>query len=216
MLARSLGLSGRTVGHYLDLMADLLLVRRLASWRRNVGKRLVKAPRDPPARQRDRGTPTPAAVARIRPTTPSSGIAHQLRRGPFEQLDGLLPRNRGVVVQEVVESVTRLEVLHQMAIRLSKAFGSTPETLLGMQMAYDLRQARTRAAESAGERFATAWAEFVEESAGEVGRSWNGGGGSTGRPRRFVKLTLHNVNHAFHLSDNHCRFRRSRRGRASR
>lgn len=30
---------------YLDLMVDLLLVRRLVSWRKNVGKRLVKAPR---------------------------------------------------------------------------------------------------------------------------------------------------------------------------
>jgi len=32
----------------------------------------------------------------------------------------------------------------EMAIRLSKAFGSSPETWLGMQMAYDLRQARER------------------------------------------------------------------------
>jgi addiction module HigA family antidote len=32
-----------------------------------------------------------------------------------------------------------------MSIRLSKAFGSTPETWLGMQMAYDLWQARGRA-----------------------------------------------------------------------
>jgi addiction module HigA family antidote len=30
----------------------------------------------------------------------------------------------------------------EMAIRLSKAFGSTPETWLGMQTAYDLAQAR--------------------------------------------------------------------------
>ena len=29
-----------------------------------------------------------------------------------------------------------------MAIRLSKAFGSTPETCLRMQLAYDLAQAR--------------------------------------------------------------------------
>ncbi len=29
-----------------------------------------------------------------------------------------------------------------MAIRLSKAFGSSPETWLGLQMAFDLRQAR--------------------------------------------------------------------------
>ena len=35
-----------------------------------------------------------------------------------------------------------------MAIRLSKAFGSTPETWLGMQMAYDLWQARAGRARS--------------------------------------------------------------------
>ncbi len=33
----------------------------------------------------------------------------------------------------------------EMAIRLSKAFGSSPETWLGMQTAYDLWQARARA-----------------------------------------------------------------------
>ena len=44
-LARGLGVDGRTVIRYLDLMVDLLLVRRLAPWRRNVGKRLVKSPK---------------------------------------------------------------------------------------------------------------------------------------------------------------------------
>ena len=34
----------------------------------------------------------------------------------------------------------------EMAIRLSKAFGSSPETWLGMQMAYDLWQARLKSA----------------------------------------------------------------------
>ncbi len=32
----------------------------------------------------------------------------------------------------------------EMAIRLSKAFGSSPETWLGMQLGYDLAQARGR------------------------------------------------------------------------
>ncbi len=36
----------------------------------------------------------------------------------------------------------RSGVSPQMAIRLSKAFGSTPETWLRMQLAYDLAQAR--------------------------------------------------------------------------
>lgn len=44
-LARSLGVDGKTVATYLDLMVDLLLVRRLEPWHSNAGKRLVKAPR---------------------------------------------------------------------------------------------------------------------------------------------------------------------------
>ncbi len=44
-LARGLGVDGKTVARYLDLMVDLLLVRRLTPWRANVGKRLVKSPK---------------------------------------------------------------------------------------------------------------------------------------------------------------------------
>lgn len=44
-LARGLGVDGKTVANYLDLMVDLLLVRRLQPWHRNVGKRLVKSPK---------------------------------------------------------------------------------------------------------------------------------------------------------------------------
>lgn len=44
-LASGLGVSGQTVTRYTDLMVDLLLVRRLPAYHRNVGKRLVKAPK---------------------------------------------------------------------------------------------------------------------------------------------------------------------------
>lgn len=44
-LARALGIDGKTVASYLDLMVDLLLVRRLEPWHSNAGKRLVKSPR---------------------------------------------------------------------------------------------------------------------------------------------------------------------------
>ena len=44
-IAAGLGVSGQTVGRYLDLMVDLLLVRRLAPWSNNVGKRLVRSPK---------------------------------------------------------------------------------------------------------------------------------------------------------------------------
>ena len=44
-LARNLGVDTRTAGGYLDLLTDLLLVRRLAPWHGNQGKRLVKSPK---------------------------------------------------------------------------------------------------------------------------------------------------------------------------
>jgi uncharacterized protein len=44
-LARNLEVSGVTIGRYLDLMVDLLLVRRLRPWTFNVGKRLVRSPK---------------------------------------------------------------------------------------------------------------------------------------------------------------------------
>jgi len=43
--ARALGVDGKTIASYLDLMVDLLLVRRLEPWHSNAGKRLVKSPR---------------------------------------------------------------------------------------------------------------------------------------------------------------------------
>ncbi len=44
-LARGLEVNGVTIARYLDLMVDLLLVRRLPQWTSNLGRRLVKAPK---------------------------------------------------------------------------------------------------------------------------------------------------------------------------
>jgi uncharacterized protein len=44
-LAEGLGVSGQTIGRYLDLLVDLMLVRRLMPWHDNMGKRLVKSPK---------------------------------------------------------------------------------------------------------------------------------------------------------------------------
>ena len=44
-LAASLAISGQTVGRYIDLLCDLMLVRRLPAWSGNVGKRLIRAPK---------------------------------------------------------------------------------------------------------------------------------------------------------------------------
>lgn len=44
-LASNLEVDAKTVRHYIDILADLLLVRRLEPWHANVKKRLVKSPR---------------------------------------------------------------------------------------------------------------------------------------------------------------------------
>ena len=44
-LARALEVSTQSTGRYIDLLADLLLLRRLPPLRANVGKRLVKSPK---------------------------------------------------------------------------------------------------------------------------------------------------------------------------
>jgi len=44
-VASGLGVSAQTVARYLDVLVDLLLVRRLQPWMANGGKRLVRAPK---------------------------------------------------------------------------------------------------------------------------------------------------------------------------
>ena len=62
----------------------------------------------------------------------------------------------GVTRQALSELINeRTGISIDMAIRLSKAFGSTPETWLGMQMAHDLWLARNRTTQISVEHFAT-------------------------------------------------------------
>jgi hypothetical protein len=43
--ARNPGVDAKTAAAYLDLLVDLLLVRRLPPWHANLGKRLIKSPK---------------------------------------------------------------------------------------------------------------------------------------------------------------------------
>ena len=63
-------------------------------------------------------------------------------------------RGLGVTRQALLELVNeKTGISVEMAIRLSKAFGSSPEAWLRMQMAYDLWQARERMATIQVRRF---------------------------------------------------------------
>ena len=62
----------------------------------------------------------------------------------------------GVTRQTLSDLVNgRSGISVEMAIRLSQAFGSSPETWLGMQTAYDLWNARDRAKQIKVESFAS-------------------------------------------------------------
>ena len=69
-------------------------------------------------------------------------------------------RGLGVSRQMLLDLVNeKSAVSAEMAIRLSKAFGSSPETWLGLQTAYDLWKARERADELQVTRLAPATAK---------------------------------------------------------
>src|ERR1700679_1016486 len=77
VLARGLGVEGNTVARYLDLLVDLLLVRRLPPWHRNAGKRLVKSPK---VYVRDSGI----VHALLRLPTLDDVLSHQVAGGSWE------------------------------------------------------------------------------------------------------------------------------------
>ncbi len=60
-------------------------------------------------------------------------------------------------LSDLVNEKTSVSV--EIAIRLSKAFGSTPETWLGLQTAYDLWEARERVNQLQVTQFAPTFAE---------------------------------------------------------
>jgi len=44
-LAKSMGIDGHTVRHYLDILTGTFMIRRLSPWHENIGKRQVKSPK---------------------------------------------------------------------------------------------------------------------------------------------------------------------------
>jgi predicted AAA+ superfamily ATPase len=44
-LAKSMGIDGHTVRHYLDILTGTFMIRRLSPWHENLGKRQVKSPK---------------------------------------------------------------------------------------------------------------------------------------------------------------------------
>lgn len=91
-LAGALAISGQTVGRYVDLLCDLMLVRRLPAWSGNVGKRLVRTPK---VYVRDSGL----VHALLGLTTLDSVLAHPVAGASWE----------GFVIEQLIQAAPRAQ-----------------------------------------------------------------------------------------------------------
>ena len=139
-LARGLDIASVTASRYLDLLVDLLLVRRLNPWTSNQGKRLVKTPK---VYVRDSGV----AHALLGIATVNTLLGHPAAGGSWEgyvieNLAGAMPelasmgfyRSRGgaeidLVVDSARGGLWAIEIKRGSVPKLSRGFHSACEDL---------------------------------------------------------------------------------------
>lgn len=139
-LARGLDVNGVTIARYLDLLVDLLLVRRLQPWTSNLGRRLVKAPK---VYVRDSGV----CHALLGIETVDDLLGHPVVGGSWEgfvveNVAGVLPARAscgyyrtsgGAEVDLVVDlgagRIWAMEIKRSSAPRVSRGFHSACEDL---------------------------------------------------------------------------------------
>lgn len=139
-LARALGVGATTVARYLDVLVDLLLVRRLAPWTSNLGRRLVKAPK---IFVRDSGV----CHALLGIETADALLGHPVAGGSWEgfvieNIIGALPRHAAVgfyrtaggaeidlVVERRLGDLIAIEVKRGSAPKVSRGFYAACEDL---------------------------------------------------------------------------------------
>ena len=138
--ARGLDVTGVTISRYLDLMVDLLLVRRLQPWTSNVGRRLVKAPK---TYVRDSGIcHALLGIEKLDDLFGHPVVGHSWEGFVIENLLGSLPgrtrcgyyRTAGGAEIDLVISLPgdrlwAIEVKRSLAVKLSKGFHSACEDL---------------------------------------------------------------------------------------
>ena len=139
-LARGLDVASVTASRYLDLLVDLLLVRRLPPWTSNQGKRLVKTPR---IYVRDSGvTHALLGIATINDLLGHPAVGGSWEGYVIENLAGATPKlasmgfyrtKGGAEIDLVVDSgkgeLWAIEIKHGSVPRLSKGFHAACDDL---------------------------------------------------------------------------------------
>ena len=139
-LARGLDVNGVTIARYLDLMVDLLLIRRLVPWTTNLGRRLVKAPK---VYVRDSGV----CHALLGIETMDDLFGHPVIGGSWEgfvieNIAGALPARASIgyyrtsggaeidlVVDLGADELWAIEIKHSSAPKVSRGFHSACQDL---------------------------------------------------------------------------------------
>ena len=154
-LARSLAIDGKTVARYVDLLADLFLVRRLPPFHANVRKRLVRSPK---VYVRDSGL----VHALLRLDDEDAVLGHPVAGASWEgfAVETLIRAVPGRARAAFYRTATGVEVDlvlelpgHRLwAIEIKRA--SAPKVESGLRIARDdLRPDRTFLVYSGGERY---------------------------------------------------------------
>jgi predicted AAA+ superfamily ATPase len=139
-MAGSLGIDGKTVRHYLDLLEGLYLVRSIPAWSRNAGKRLVKSPK---VYWRDSGLlHSLTGIDDLEHLLGNPLCGHSWEGYCLEQIIPLLPKGTnfshyrtqaGAEIDLVLESssgeVIAIEIKRTLSPKLSPAFLESAKTL---------------------------------------------------------------------------------------
>jgi len=154
-LARALAVDAKTVARYLDLLVDLLLVRRLQPWHSNEGKRLVKTPK---LYVRDSGL----VHALLRLPTQEDVLGHPVAGGSWEGFvietllaaapEGTVPSFYRTSAGAEIDLLLSLPGGELWAVEIKR--NSAPKLSRGFHQACnDLRPARRFVVYGGGERF---------------------------------------------------------------
>jgi predicted AAA+ superfamily ATPase len=153
-LAASLGIDGKSVRHYMNLLEGLYLLRSLPAWSRNAGKRLVKSPK---TYWRDSGLlHALAGLGDIEQVLGHPLCGHSWEGYCIEQILAALPPNvsashyrtlAGAEVDLVLEypdgEIHAIEIKRTLSPKLTPAFSESLRTLGATKATYLIPQGET-------------------------------------------------------------------------
>ena len=139
-LSKSLGISGKTVRHYIDLLEGLYLLRSIPAYSMNIGKRLIKSPK---VHWRDSGIlHTLIGLTDLGQVLGHPICGHSWEGYCIEQIINHLPPNTNyfhyrtsagaeidLILQDVRGAITTIEIKRTLSPKISRGYTESFNTL---------------------------------------------------------------------------------------